>query len=250
MSKERITVTIPNILKTLAQPGDFVASGAAEIPLLRLAVDGVGLLGLPMNEPQVQALRAVATDAPYARGKDTLIDPHVRSCKQIHASPVHTEDPKYLAILSEIVSCCAERLGVDGGVEAELYKMLIYTEGDFFLEHRDTEKAPRMFATLVVVLPSEHTGGELIVRHGAREERPTLSGVELDLLRWAAFYADCKHELLPLRSGNRVALVYNLLRTHGPTLNAPDNSSVVDSLAKVLNTWGKKSGEPEKIVVP
>ena len=40
-------------------------------------------------------------------------------------------------------------------------------KGQFFASHRDTEKAPGMFATLVVVvvLPSTSTGGELLVRH-------------------------------------------------------------------------------------
>jgi hypothetical protein len=46
-----------------------------------------------------------------------------------------------------------------------MYKLLVYDQGSFFVSHRDTEKAPGMFATLVVVLPSASTGGELVVRH-------------------------------------------------------------------------------------
>ena len=43
-------------------------------------------------------------------------------------------------------------------VSAELYKLLVYEKGGFFLSHRDTEKAPGMFATLVISLPSSHEG--------------------------------------------------------------------------------------------
>jgi hypothetical protein len=43
--------------------------------------------------------------------------------------------------------------------------MLVYDKGGFFVSHRDTEKAPGMFATLVVQLPSKHTGGQLVVKH-------------------------------------------------------------------------------------
>jgi hypothetical protein len=50
-------------------------------------------------------------------------------------------------------------------VQAEFYKLLVYDEGCFFASHRNTEKAPGMFATLVVLLPSTSTGGELLVRH-------------------------------------------------------------------------------------
>ena len=41
-------------------------------------------------------------------------------------------------------------------VNAELYKLLLYKEGDHFAPHRDTEKAPGMFATMTVLLPSQY----------------------------------------------------------------------------------------------
>ena len=74
--------------------------------------------------------------------------------------------------LAGIVARVAEGLGVSEPVTAELYKLLIYEKGSFFVSHRDTEKAPGMFATLVLALPSASTGGELVVRHaGARPAR-------------------------------------------------------------------------------
>jgi predicted 2-oxoglutarate/Fe(II)-dependent dioxygenase YbiX len=90
--------------------------------------------------------------------------------------------------------------------------VLVYERGDFFREHCDTEKVPGMFATLVIVLPAEHEGGELVIRHEGREVTVDLSGPDLGLARWAAFYTDCQHEIMPLRSGHRVALIYNLVR--------------------------------------
>ena len=65
----------------------------------------------------------------------------------------------------------AEGLGVAEPITAELYKLLVYDQGSFFVSHRDTEKAPGMFATLVLVLPSMATGGELVMRHKGREVR-------------------------------------------------------------------------------
>lgn len=41
-------------------------------------------------------------------------------------------------------------------VQAELYKLLVYEEGDHFTEHRDTEKCPGMFATMTLMLPSQY----------------------------------------------------------------------------------------------
>ena len=80
-------------------------------------------------------------------------------------------------------------LGADGTVEAELYKLLVYEPGGFFLEHRDTEKVGGMFATLIVVLPSEHEGGELVVAHQDREAILGLEPQDFGRARWAAFSA-------------------------------------------------------------
>ena len=43
--------------------------------------------------------------------------------------------------------------------------MLLYEEGAHFKPHKDTEKAPGMFATLAICLPTEHLGGDLDVKH-------------------------------------------------------------------------------------
>jgi predicted 2-oxoglutarate/Fe(II)-dependent dioxygenase YbiX len=110
------------------------------------------------------------------------------------------------------VARCAEGLGVMAPVVAELYKLLVYDTGSFFVKHRDTEKTPRMFATLVIALPSLYTGGELLVRHGDREVRLDLRCPEPSQAAFAAFYADCVHEVLPTTSGCRLTLIYNLLR--------------------------------------
>ena len=53
-------------------------------------------------------------------------------------------------------------------LEAGLHTMLVYGRGQSFLPHRDSEKDDAVIGTLVVTLPSPHTGGELIVGHGGQ----------------------------------------------------------------------------------
>jgi hypothetical protein len=74
-----------------------------------------------------------------------------------------------------------------------LYKLLIYDTGSFFIEHRDREKADGMFATLVLVLPSIYSGGELLIGHGEREVCVNLAGANPADAAFVAFYADCVH---------------------------------------------------------
>jgi hypothetical protein len=77
-----------------------------------------------------------------------------------------------------------------------------------------------MVATLTVVLPSPHDGGALIVdSHGQKRRfQGAPSGKKLNLI---AFYADCHHELKPVRKGYRVALTYNLVLNDAKSADDP-----------------------------
>ena len=245
-----ITELLPRLLADVKRPGDFYGTGEVPLPVVRLAVDGVGILGLPLPPVQVEALARIATPAPYGRGADTLVDPAVRRCGQIAASAIDASDGRWQALIDSVVGRAAAALGVEGGATASLYKMLIYEQGGFFREHRDTEKVPGMFATLVIVLPAEHEGGELVIRHDGREAMVDLSGPDLGLARWAAFYTDCQHELMPLRSGHRVALVYNLVRRQGPAPRVPDDRPRIARVAEALRKWAASPDSPVKVVYP
>lgn len=94
----------------------------------------------------------------------------------------------------------------------QLYKLLLYEPGGHFAPHRDTEKSPGMFGSLVVTLPSAFAGGELCVQHGGRTSVFDQAKESAECPSFVAFYADCTHEVRTLRSGYRVALVYNLVR--------------------------------------
>ena len=41
----------------------------------------------------------------------------------------------------------------------------VYCEGDFFKSHIDTPHGTDMLGTLVLCLPSPHTGGALTIKH-------------------------------------------------------------------------------------
>jgi hypothetical protein len=98
----------------------------------------------------------------------------------------------------------------------------MYEQGQFFAPHKDSEKVDAMVGTLVVTLPSTSRGGALVVQHGGRREEYRSSN---RLLSFVAFYADCQHEVLPLTSGHRVALTYNL------SLVGDSSSGEIDALA-------------------
>jgi hypothetical protein len=64
-------------------------------------------------------------------------------------------------------------------LRAELHSMLVYDKGQFFLQHKDSEKHDAMVGTLVVLLPSAPTGGELVIGHAGENETYGASKQEL-----------------------------------------------------------------------
>ena len=89
----------------------------------------------------------------------------------------------------------------------------MYGKGQFFLPHQDSQNDETMIGTLVVSLPSSHTGGELLIEHSGKTVACQASAAEVSV---AAFYADCRHEVKPVRTGYRVTLTCNLLLDSGP----------------------------------
>lgn len=101
--------------------------------------------------------------------------------------------------------------------------MLVYGKGQFFLPHQDSEKDDAMVGTLVVSLPSAHTGGELVIDHAGESTAYRASKEELTFV---GFYADCRHQVTPVRSGYRVTLTFNLLA--GTAAPAPEASPATE----------------------
>ncbi|KAF7359634.1 Fe2OG dioxygenase domain-containing protein [Mycena venus] len=103
----------------------------------------------------------------------------------------------------------------DKVLRAELYKLNVYGPGSFFKAHRDTPRGEDMIGSLVVIFPTEHTGGELTLEHDGTnwtfDAAAKLSEAKSSSsLAYIAFYSDVTHAVEPVRTGYRVTLTYNL----------------------------------------
>ena len=243
---------LEKLLSGVRRPGDFVVEAGFETALPRVEVTDVGTLSFPVPEAQVRQIIAQASRAPFGRGEATILDESVRRVWQLPPDAVRLGGKSWDKTFARILAAVADGLGcAEVGITAELYKLLVYDEGGFFAAHRDTEKTAGMFGTLIVVLPCEHTGGELIVRHAGREVTLDLSGAETSELRVAAFYADCEHEVRPVTGGHRVCLVYNLLQPRAGKgsrpLAAPAYGGEIERAATMLRETFAAKGAPAKL---
>jgi hypothetical protein len=156
-------------LRSVERPGDFCVGGIRQIFMPTIDVHGVGRIAFPILPVQAERLVAIAKAAPYGRGEETVVDREVRRTLQVDSAKVRIGGRHWDETLAELVADIALGLRVGEAVAADFYKLLVYDTGSFFVDHRDTEKVPGMFATLVLVLPSALSGGELVVKHLDRE---------------------------------------------------------------------------------
>lgn len=243
---------LSKVLSSIERSGDYFAEGRLTVPPPLMGVDQVGTIAFPVLPFQLESLIQAAERAPYGRGTETILDRSVRDCWQIDASHVQFRGERWDQTLTLILERVEEQLGLPKhGVSARPYKLLVYETGGFFSSHRDTEKVDGMIATLVISLPSAGRGGELVVRHKDREAVIDLCVEEPGELAFAAFYADCSHETKPVRTGNRVSLIYNLVVEPGSRAipaASPDSSGQAREAASILGAWADSEDGPRKLV--
>jgi len=76
-----------------------------------------------------------------------------------------------------------------------------------------------MFATVVILLPSPYTGGEVVVQHSTSTKTVDLSSNSTLSTSILAWYTDVRHEVKPIKTGYRLALSFNLI--HLPSSGNP-----------------------------
>ena len=235
------------------RPGTFCTSGDLPLVMPGLEVDELGAVQLPLGKTQARKLIKLCRQAPYGKGTNTVVDTDVRRVWELDPEQFQLTNPKWSALLRTITSDVQEKLGLQNRMlTAHLYKLLLYEEGSFFLPHRDGEKLDRMVATLVIGLPSVYEGGELIVTHEGSQYKIAFPGAASGFeLSYAAFYADCEHEVRPLSSGYRLCLTYNvtLTKSRGKKgIAAPTSGPAVAAIRTILGDWREK-GEAQKLAI-
>ena len=235
---------IDELLRSVDRPGDYCVGGRIFTPMPRVIVEGAGELSFPVPEAQIEALIAAAERSPYGKGAETVLDTSVRDSWQIDATDVRLDGRAWPDSLAKIMDLVAAGLGLSAErLGAELYKLLVYRPGGFFAEHRDTEKVPGMVATLSLSLPTPGAGGELVVRHAGRSATFDMAALEPSELLFTAFYSDCPHEVLPVRDGHRVSLVFNLFAgSPDDGLVPPEYRKTTTQTAECLARWREEGG--------
>lgn len=227
------------LLSEIEHSGSFLTSQSCLSAVFPgLHIPGIGQIRLPLSPDDAKAIIQLCHASPFGKGSETVIDDSVRKSWELNTNQFSIQNPSWKLQVNVLVQRAAEGLGLFACPEdivAEPYKLLLYEDGAFFLPHQDSPKAEGMFGTLVICLPSQHTGGEAIATHkGERKVFETAPSSQFGFSS-AAWYSDVT-QVKPATSGYRIVLTYNLI--HRPTaaqLAIRDNAPA--KIASVFDHW-------------
>ena len=246
MATEHLLKQIVAELEKAKKPASFCTSGSFDFGDSRIEVAGVGAIKFPIRTGDIRKLCNAAVQAPYGKRSETIVDTDVRDSLEIPAQDI-SYSHEFAEKLQGAVKTIASELYLEHErLDCELYKLLIYTKGGFFLPHRDSEKKKGMVASLVVVLPNKFNGGELVVQHdGLRFRFSFETARNQTKAEFVAFFADCKHEVKKVTSGVRVCLTFNLMlkaapKPKGSTQSLKSNAKLRQSIGGWLTHRAEK----------
>ena len=129
-------------LAAITSQGAFAAEQAWPSDDLVIEVKGVGVLRFPLSATTACALCAIAHPAPFGRRDKTLRDVSVRDTWEIGNNRLKIDARRWKRTLEPALASLRTKLGLsdDGKLIAVLDKMLVYTPGQFFAAHQDSEK--------------------------------------------------------------------------------------------------------------
>ena len=113
--------------------GKFALSETfAPTPLPGLRIEGIGTIGFPLSERDAKLIEAAATQAPFGKGTETIVDTTVRDTFEINPDKFSFENPAWTVFLRTVTKKVADGLGFPSGrapPRADLYKLLLYKTG-------------------------------------------------------------------------------------------------------------------------
>jgi hypothetical protein len=90
------------------------------------------VIGFPLNERDAKLIEAAATQAPFGKGTETVVDTTVRDIFEINPDGFSFKNPAWTEFLQTVTKKVADGLGLPPNrplPRAELYKLLLYKTG-------------------------------------------------------------------------------------------------------------------------
>ena len=213
-----------NANSVLYSKSDFSAKSFIQ----SLQIDGIEVIGYKKHEYKsgygynygnsykqfyvdVDKICELANPALFGKGSETVYDETVRKAFDVTADRIKIIEKE--SFLKEVNYNFGNIIPSDKKFRYELYKMHVYKEGGKFTRHKDTIHAPNHYATLVISVPTDFQGGELLLYENKNDETPLTECKFKEYLykeNSVIFLTDVEHEVLEVKSGTRVVMQYDV----------------------------------------
>ncbi|KAK0433633.1 hypothetical protein EV421DRAFT_2011466 [Armillaria borealis] len=183
-----------------------------------------GLLNLAnASEESLRDLCDAAEAAGFGLGNQNTFDETYRKSKKLDTTQFSCNfDPRATKIFDQVQADLIEGQDeIQKVLRPELYKLNVYGEGDFSKAHKDTPRAENMMGSLIIIVPTAHKGGSLVLRQDGHEwtfgaeKMLANSTPEAPVISYVAFYSDTEHEVLPVTSADAALTDKNFLPEGG-----------------------------------
>lgn len=163
----------------------------------------------PISNIESQKLMDIANVAPFGMNEESIVNEEYRKAYIIDQSKyaINFDVNKY-----DIIDKIQNILAHDDSIKLVYDKLNIYGVGGHFKTHKDTPRTPLMIGSLVICFPSEFSGGDFVLHESRYKNEFPFQRLSKTHFQWIAFYGDIDHEVLPVVSGNRITLTYNIMK--------------------------------------
>lgn len=171
-------------------------------------------LTTPLSQQEIQKLIKRAQKAQFGNvaSGETLTDDKVRKGLDINVSNMGLYDFLHSRYICCLLGSIVHKHLFPNTYRFQIkpYKINIYQDGDFFAPHKDSPIPSSLLATIVMLLPTEHEGGDLVFIHDSQtislKKHP-----HSNMMQLAAFMTDITHTVLPVTKGVRITLSFKVM---------------------------------------
>ncbi|RXW15356.1 hypothetical protein EST38_g10498 [Candolleomyces aberdarensis] len=215
-----------------------------EAPNPALSIEGVGTTRLPLSEQDAKLIISSNSGSSQPQKEHMDVDEDSTASMEvleIGPAKIKFDNPEWEEFVKEVASTtvweglvgrpCASKS------QCGLKKLLLYPAGSSSSPCTDKSGTEtKTFVTMTFILPCPFEGGEVHVAHGGLERVISVSNDSKLSTSVSAWYQDVRHEVKPILSGYRLALVYEVIYTESRASLADRRTAQV-ALRKILRKW-------------
>ncbi|MCJ1383885.1 hypothetical protein MMC17_006999 [Xylographa soralifera] len=204
-------------------------------------VDGLGGIGLPLSEHDARRLAEKSSRLPVETQFDSFVETTSGNIWELGSPSFELRNPAWRQTLNAAMVKVATSLGIAvgaAGIQAKHCRLRLYEEGSSSTCHKNHAKDPGNLGTLVIALPSAHTGGA-VATYFDEERRLSQTAPSSDYdFSYVAWYADVEHSVQEVSSGYRFVLTYELIQqVPGPCQRAANLGTDKQKIVNALQRW-------------